>query len=191
MLSPISGQAMREQQYEGQKIFVCEQTGGELVPGESLSQIVSSREERLSETLLAELDDHEPTFGVPENERERKLACPCCGGAMDVINYAGDTGVFIDRCGSCGAVWLDAGELERLQAILEQFEQRASSQMADVHSELFKARQQIEEQIGRPATVSRFGFINRMINKMMFGETLRKDLNRFDGPDSGEVDQAA
>lgn len=191
MLSPISGQAMREQQYEGQTIFVCEQTGGELVPGDALAQIVSSREEQLSETLLEELDDHAPTFGVPEAERDRQLTCPCCGNSMDVINYSSDTGVYIDRCGSCGAVWLDSGELERLQAILERFEDRAAGQLAGVNSELFKVRQEIEDQVGSPVRVSRFGFINRMVNKLMFGETLNKDLDRIDGSDSGEVDQAA
>ncbi|MCA9808922.1 MAG: zf-TFIIB domain-containing protein [Candidatus Dadabacteria bacterium] len=49
-------------------------------------------------------------------ERERIKAacymkCPKCGGQLHEVSFRG---VSIDRCSSCGGVWLDAGELEKL-----------------------------------------------------------------------------
>ncbi len=42
------------------------------------------------------------------------LSCPRCAGAMETVAAA--HGVEIDQCLECGAIWLDAGELEALIA---------------------------------------------------------------------------
>ena len=39
------------------------------------------------------------------------LACPRCGGWLAAFNYAYDSGVMIQRCGSCHGVWLEPGQL--------------------------------------------------------------------------------
>ena len=39
------------------------------------------------------------------------MVCPKCGGKMKEENLQG---VAIDRCGSCGGIYLDKGELELL-----------------------------------------------------------------------------
>ncbi|MCL4244574.1 MAG: zf-TFIIB domain-containing protein [Candidatus Dadabacteria bacterium] len=54
--------------------------------------------------------------GTEAEERERIKAvcymkCPKCGGQLHEVTFRG---VSIDRCSSCGGVWLDAGELEKL-----------------------------------------------------------------------------
>ncbi len=42
------------------------------------------------------------------------LQCPNCAGVMDRL----ELGQFcVDRCPSCGGIWLDASELERVKAI--------------------------------------------------------------------------
>ena len=43
-----------------------------------------------------------------------KLSCPRDQGVMDAIKIGEIT---IDRCESCGGIWLDAGELDRLLAL--------------------------------------------------------------------------
>jgi hypothetical protein len=50
-----------------------------------------------------------------ERERERALhymKCPKCGVQLEEISF-GD--VRVDKCFSCEGLWLDNGELERLQ----------------------------------------------------------------------------
>lgn len=53
---------------------------------------------------------------VAEAARERR-ACPVCGRAMRLEEYS-SSGVPIDACGDHG-VWLDDGELERIEAFAE------------------------------------------------------------------------
>jgi len=65
--------------------------------------------------------------GTPPNppvthrhEAERadlRLRCPKDGTLMQKELVGGDAGVSIDRCGHCGALWLDKGELEKLVAM--------------------------------------------------------------------------
>jgi Zn-finger nucleic acid-binding protein len=45
------------------------------------------------------------------NYRLRKLACPRCETPLDVRNFSFDSNVFVDRCNTCGGLWVDKGEL--------------------------------------------------------------------------------
>jgi hypothetical protein len=50
-----------------------------------------------------------------ERERERELhhmKCPKCGMQLEEISFGG---VNVDKCFNCEGLWLDNGELERLQ----------------------------------------------------------------------------
>lgn len=50
-----------------------------------------------------------------ERDRERKLhymKCPKCGTQLEEITFGG---VSVDKCFNCEGMWLDDGELERLQ----------------------------------------------------------------------------
>lgn len=50
-----------------------------------------------------------------EAERnDTRLRCPKDGTLMQKEQVGGDAGVALDRCGHCGALWLDKGELEKL-----------------------------------------------------------------------------
>lgn len=40
------------------------------------------------------------------------MECPKCSADMEVVEHLG---INIDRCGSCGGIWLDYLELERLR----------------------------------------------------------------------------
>ncbi len=51
------------------------------------------------------------------------LVCPRCAGTMETV--ATGQGVEIDQCLECGAIWLDAGELEQIVAEKEPAEVEA------------------------------------------------------------------
>ena len=38
---------------------------------------------------------------------------------MAVLNYAQDSGIIINRCPSCGGLWFDRGELDKVQMLVE------------------------------------------------------------------------
>ncbi len=44
--------------------------------------------------------------------------CPRDGSAMESFVYAGDSGIVVDRCQTCLGIWLDGGELEKVQEYL-------------------------------------------------------------------------
>jgi uncharacterized protein len=67
----------------------------------------AEKSKRLKEKIKHETEDE---------ERERVKAtcymrCPKCGGNLNEVVFRG---IRIDRCSSCGGVWLDNGELEKL-----------------------------------------------------------------------------
>lgn len=42
---------------------------------------------------------------------ERKLSCPKDGVNLETLHYDPPSGIYLDRCGKCGGVWLDGGEI--------------------------------------------------------------------------------
>ena len=52
---------------------------------------------------------------MPIGEVGEGLPCPACGATMAAFNYAADSGIILDRCGPCGRLWLDAGELREVR----------------------------------------------------------------------------
>ncbi len=59
-------------------------------------------------------EKHREETEAEERERIKAICymkCPKCGGQLHEVTFRG---VSIDRCSSCGGVWLDAGELEKL-----------------------------------------------------------------------------
>jgi len=41
------------------------------------------------------------------------MKCPKCGLDLETIELKG---ISVDHCGGCGGTWLDAGEIEKMQA---------------------------------------------------------------------------
>lgn len=68
-------------------------------------------------------------------DSDSQRVCPACGGVMDGEDAAGTR---VDVCLTCFGVWLDAGELEALQAMSEK---EFSSLSREKQTELFDAEQ--------------------------------------------------
>ena len=68
----------------------------------------------------SELGPVVPQFAPPDSPSATPkpcsdgLTCPKCNGSMAPFNYAHDSGVFINKCASCGGIWLQSGQLELL-----------------------------------------------------------------------------
>jgi Zn-finger nucleic acid-binding protein len=87
--------------------------------GELRAVVLSEAADRPREEELAALDaanlDHGQ--GLLAEVARGQRACPVCGSPMRITEYAG-SGVAIDECRMHG-VWLDDGELERIEAYAE------------------------------------------------------------------------
>src|SRR5947209_5669277 len=110
--------ALRPATYEGANVETCPDCRGEWLGPDDLKHIVDTRELTWDPEALRTVQEAPPfrrTAG-PDGER---LACPACGEAMESFNYAGDSGIFLDKCRQCGGIWLDGGELEQVQLVVE------------------------------------------------------------------------
>ncbi len=168
MHCPIDGKTLKILTYEGVDIASCETCGGEFVGGAQLQRIVSLRDERFDAVVREVIgDERRPRFGVPADERPRALACPECASDMHVVNYAGDTAVYVDRCGVCGGIWLDHHELEAIQVILERWQDEAPEQFLQIAGELVDAQQRSDALSRSAFAGSRFAFVNAIINRLL------------------------
>jgi Zn-finger nucleic acid-binding protein len=52
--------------------------------------------------------------GISNDARQDHLSCPFCSKTLNVVNFAYDSGVIINRCPNHG-IWLDSGELKRIE----------------------------------------------------------------------------
>ena len=164
---PQCAAALDVNTYEDVLIHACNSCGGEFIGGDGLGHIVRTRQERFSPDLKRALAERKPTFGVPSEKMQRSLCCPSCGEPMTVVSYGGDTGVFVDRCESCDALWLDHEELERIQVLQERWSDEAPQQLQAIGTELETARRRAAQRTSKTFAGSRFAFVNALINRFL------------------------
>jgi Zn-finger nucleic acid-binding protein len=153
--------------YEGVTVHSCDGCGGEFLgPGE-LAHVVQTRETRFDGAIFEQIAGQEPIFGIPSKQTAREMQCPDCRESMVVVNYAGDTGICVDRCRCCGGVWLDHEELEKVQALTERWSDEAPDQLQAVAGELEAARKKVAASSANAFQGSRFAFVNAMINRIL------------------------
>lgn len=58
------------------------------------------------------LDSPAPT---PAFDSKKAILCPDCGLILRRFKVTGDLGFYLDRCGTCNGVWLDAGEWQAIK----------------------------------------------------------------------------
>lgn len=167
MNCPQCSSPLQQTVYEDVPIHACDSCGGEFIGGEKLGQIVRTRQEQFSPQLMSMLAEHRPTFGGADSQPQRSLCCPGCGEPMSVVNYGGDSGVFVDRCESCDGLWLDHQELEKVQIVMERWADEALQKLQAVAGELEMARSRARHNTDNAFTGSRFSFVNALINRVL------------------------
>jgi uncharacterized protein len=108
---------MKQKPYEGVTIDCCGHCGGVWLDDLELGAIVKSVMQTFSEQ---EKISSVKMLGEDHRDSGVTIKCPKCQSALEVMQYAMTSGVFIDRCPSGHGVWLDVGELEKIQIVMEQ-----------------------------------------------------------------------
>ncbi|MHC4936025.1 MAG: zf-TFIIB domain-containing protein [Planctomycetota bacterium] len=115
-----------ETEYETVSVDVCEQCWGFwLDPGE-LEEVL------LVGSLVFSEEEREAVLGARtawDAGPEEPAACPVCAATMERASYDESVHLVIDRCSRHG-VWLDTGEIKKLQAVAET--------SADIHRMLLR-----------------------------------------------------
>ncbi len=118
----ICGTQMIQEPYEGVIIDRCPQCGGAWVDWGELGPIVQRRQVKFGMDKRVEQLAQAQEDQAPEQARQ----CPQCGKQMRRFNYAVTSGVFLDRCPDKHGIWLDPGELEQVQVVMEEFDREYS-----------------------------------------------------------------
>ncbi len=110
--------------YEGVPIHRCVHCGGCLLTKVALDRIVIRKEYRFDATQIAETKKWRALqIGTIKNLCQfPAITCPLCGDSMAKLVHSELTRVVVDRCMNekCHSMWLDAGEIEKMQILVEE-----------------------------------------------------------------------
>lgn len=117
MRCPGCNSQSTKKEYEGQVIDQCRSCGGAWLDDGELGAIV-----RNVETMFTEEEKSKAVESKGKDGRisQATLSCPKCSKPLEIFQYALTSGVYIDRCSSKHGIWLDVGELEKIQILVEQ-----------------------------------------------------------------------
>ena len=106
---PCCHDSLQTGEVDRHRALYCERCYGVLLSSESFGRVVSQR--RAARMGVESV----PSRPIDPVEYDRRLNCPGCHHMMDVHPYYGPGTVVIDSCGECCCVWLDHGELTRIE----------------------------------------------------------------------------
>ena len=165
---PICKKKMIGKENEGISIDICPSCGGVWLDKDELYQIVEKREAQFSEEEKENINPQETKQGT-QTDMIPELACPICGGLMKRFTYAATSGIIIDRCPKGDGIWLDNGELDKIQIYVEKSEDLSGKDYAKYTRILNKTKIDYEkrrEESIQNIKVSRFETVNRMMRWM-------------------------
>ena len=100
--------------YEGQMLHRCTGCQGHFLEHQNLRAIERERQVNVPPQAAGST--------TRQPGEEFILLCPRCQQTMKKFRYGKEPAVTVDQCPSCKALWLDAGELEAIQASFERWE---------------------------------------------------------------------
>lgn len=117
---PRCHKELREIEYEGDKIDICNICGGVWCDSDELYQILKIREKQFTASDFPEVTaKKEDAKFSSTHELVDCLHCPICNHLMERINYSHTSGIIIDRCRKYHGIWLDKDEIEKIQVFVE------------------------------------------------------------------------
>ncbi len=167
MNCPSCGASLRTVEYEGIDVETCQGCGGEWLDTDELGKIVSIREVKFDPEERRAIAEAATITGVLLEAVDRHMSCPKCGGSTDAVNYGGDTGIIVDRCTGCGGFWLDADELEKIQMLVEGWDDMLPDDLKKYGPKLRAV--EVEWDQADDVEISRMPMVGRSINTMING----------------------
>lgn len=117
----LCGNEMKTEYYEGVLIDKCPNCAGVWLDYGELGPIIDRKTEKFSkEQLISALKE----IGKDSSVAVKEKHCPKCSKVLKTFEYVVNSGVFLDRCPNMHGIWLDPGELEKVQIVMEEYERR-------------------------------------------------------------------
>jgi Zn-finger nucleic acid-binding protein len=156
--------------YEGVHIEICPVCGGDWLGAGQLTNILKARQTRFTEQECLAIAQVAKITYVKLPNLDRHLVCPECGGTTHPINYGDDTGIVIDKCATCGGVWLDRGELDKIEELVNGWNDELPDDLKQYGPKLRQVSADVNADL--KVHISHFRFVNAAINGVfdLFGE---------------------
>ncbi len=167
MRCPKCQGGLRTTTYEGIDIETCGSCGGEWIDSGELGKITRIREVKFPPEARRAIAESTTITPVILEDVDRDLKCPKCSGVTDALNYGGDTGIIIDRCTQCRGIWLDRDELEKIQCVIEGWEDALPEDLQKYGPRLRDMAIELDE--ADDVQVSRLPWVGRFINSGING----------------------
>ncbi|NBT58456.1 hypothetical protein EBT16_06705 [bacterium] len=132
--------------YEGVDIDKCVSCGGIWLDDGELAKIVGATIETFSQSLITKTLDT-VSKGIPQSEKDSVERCPKCSQEMKALNYAYQSGVIIDSCPNGHGIWVDSGEIEKVQIFKESQDRDLEKNREDWHKLAKNAKQAAESDL--------------------------------------------
>lgn len=166
-MCPRCALPLHEVVYENIYLDHCSKCGGYWCDRDELAQVIFVRLEKLS------FDDYPEVYAKNSGKKISKpeelvgdLPCVLCGSRMDRTNYSYSSGIIIDNCSKGHGIWLDNGELEKIQLFSEQSDEVDKRDMDKIRALLEREEDNYKMEYNKNIDnikVSRFSTINRII----------------------------
>jgi len=165
MQCPNCRSPLKQVDYEGILIEVCESCEGQFLDDGELRNITRARERKYDAESRHALAKASKIQGVVLSKVDRKLSCPKCGGTTKAVNYGGDSGIIIDRCEQCRGIWLDGGELAKIEMLVEGWEDELPNDLKRYGLQLKSAEEKADrESRGRRGRRGYYTFSDSLID---------------------------
>lgn len=120
MLCPRDGTTLVSEKYEAEVVVDrCPSCHGLWLDKGELEAVQETLEHDYSEQL-AHIDTVARAYEMARQKAQPVPACPKCLKALHAEEYAHSSQILVDRCGNCGGIWLDFGEVQALEKFFEQ-----------------------------------------------------------------------
>lgn len=123
MIECINGCGLMSQTfYEGVEIDICQSCAGVWLDAGEITSIVETRDRTWPVDVIRKVLSTTGKQGISLGEKNRNISCPKCRDNLPPVNYQNSSGIVVNSCQNGHGMWLDAGELAKIQIYMEQWD---------------------------------------------------------------------
>jgi hypothetical protein len=166
MKCPRCNSVLSATAYDGVEIEVCPGCKGEWLFAGELQKIADHHDEVFTPEEIAALDAVNTEKFTAEKDDHDELNCPCCDNVqMEHFNYGDTSGIILHKCKQCDGIWMDKGELEKIEELVDGWKADLGDDAGKFDSVLQKIDVEEQKELDQAVSISRFGFFNRVLRR--------------------------
>jgi len=166
MKCPRCNSVLQSVEYDGQKVEACPGCKGEWLFSGELQKLAEHHDEVFTPEEIASLNAVNKEIFTAEKDDHDELNCPACVNVpMEHFNYAETSGIILNKCTKCNGIWMDKGELEKIEQLVDGWKADLNQDLAKYGSILEKIDAEEQKELGRDVSISRFGFVNKVLQR--------------------------